>query len=184
IPTTDPGPPPPPPPTSTAPPPDTPGQKTSKAWNLASKAVQKDKCKRFLATAGITVEQVADVFHKSSVKLEPGSTIAGKPDAVASVPDTSLGTGAGPITLWQPFFNDTHLQEYMNSIRNSSALTVYANAIRNWSVDQMRALKVLHEVAHLTGKLPANHEGPWGSNPDSQSRFEQELVFNCPIPAS
>ncbi|MEO3856608.1 hypothetical protein [Acrocarpospora sp. B8E8] len=178
-----PDPPPPPPPTSPPNPPDTPGQKTSKAWNVASKAIQKQSCKDFLANAGITADQVPDVLHKSTIKMETDRTNPEAADAMASVPSSGNGQGASQITFWQPFFNESRVEGYKVLV-NTSALAPLYNVVRMYSNDQIRALLVLHEVAHLTGKLPGDHSGPWGSNPNAQRAFERELALKCPIPSS
>jgi hypothetical protein len=149
--------------------------KLDNARTKANAALNSPECLNFVSTAG---KDAQDTLYTAAFVLQPNQVSPKSAAAWASVPEGDVGRADGTITAWKPFFNDNDVNNYKNIV-NTSALTSLYNAVRTWSADQIRALFLLHEVAHLTGRLPADHSGPWGSNPEAQRAFERELVFHC-----
>jgi hypothetical protein len=150
-----------------------------------------DKAKKALAVKGcndfVSGNQPED--NKAAARF-PGNTIVERPDEVfvdedgvakpavrASVSGADNGKGGGVINLWKGFYDDKVRDDFIaEAKRNSAALH---NMVQNWTVEQVRAFLLLHEQAHLSGKLPGNHKGKWGPN---QHGFHAELAFVCKPP--
>jgi hypothetical protein len=89
------------------------------------------------------VWDVAPVQYSSTPK-------AGTPEALADAP---VGVGAaGPMTIYPPFFS-TPPESIFSFIPAHNGLT------RLPSDDEMKAMTVLHEIAHLTGALSHDQAG-------------------------
>jgi hypothetical protein len=115
-----------------------------------------------------------DTFVERPKKRDPQD-----PTTFASTAPESYGRGSGRIYLWLPFFTPSIL---LGNRDKSKAYRPIYNLIKDYSVAQLQALLLLHELGHVQGSVPADHEGSWGSVPNPEIAYMTKLASVCKPP--
>jgi hypothetical protein len=143
---------------------------------MARNALKDDKCNNFISGGQTGANDARTRFETNTIMERPNDLSPKDASAPASINAADLGRGGGVITLWQPYFSDTEIEKLREQGKTDN---VFRRAVERWTPDQLRALVMLHEQAHLSGTLPADHKGSWGGNPSPQVRFHAAVTFHC-----
>jgi hypothetical protein len=150
------------------------------------RALADDACNAFISGNQPAGNDARSRLATVTIVERPTRTHPTKPNAAASANNTDAGSGGGTITLWRPYFDDVLVSagSIAEAKRHSEQL---AKTMLDWTdsrgqtlVRMFRVLVVLHELAHLTGKLNDDHQGDW--EPNNQTGFHLKLVDACKIP--
>jgi hypothetical protein len=151
------------------------------------RALADDTCNSFVSGNQPAGNDARSRLPRVTLVERPTETYGPKPAAAATANGMDAGTGGGTITLWRPYFDDARVSAGLigEAKRESPALydtmMSWADSGGRTNVRMFRVLVVLHEMAHLTGKLPGDtHQGDW--EPNNQAGFHLKLVNACPIP--
>ena len=152
------------------------------AQNDAYDLLKNDECYAFVATGNLTgvgpqrdisnpIDPQRVVNRRPVDSLQPNARV---PDTIASVPFADIGRGVlGTITVYPLFHALSFYSEFF------ALETVTLTAIPTPA--QMRALVLLHEIAHLIGSNPGHADGVHThAAQDPLGRvFDTKLLVKC-----
>ena len=152
------------------------------AQNDAYELLKNDDCYAFVATGNLTgvgpqrdisnpIDPQRVVNRRPVDSLQP---LAGEPGAIASVPIPDFGRGVlGTMTVY-PLFHALGFDTSLFKLETVTLTAIPTGA-------QMRALALLHEIAHLIGSNPVRADGTHthaAQDPTGQV-FNTALLVKC-----